>query len=206
MSAPEVRKRTPEVRSRQILDAALTIFGEQGLAGARIDDIAERAGISKGTVYLYFASKDDLFREVTRDAFREVLASVDHLSSLPTAAEQLAGFCRSYWKSVRSPRFETVFRLTMAEIHRFPELSREYSEEVREPIKQIVAGILDRGVQNGEFEPDDNQTRARMLIALLWQHGLWCAKRQFIPDLASRSDDEVLNDVITFFLGAVATN
>lgn len=197
-------RRTPEERPRQILEAALQVFGEQGLAGARIDDIADRAGISKGTVYLYFASKDELFREVLRDAFVGMLESVSELESTADAAHDLRTFCTTFFAYLRSTRFETTYRLILAQMHAFPELSREYAYEVREPIRGIIRGILDRGSESGQFGAGDNLVRARMLQALLWQHGMWCAKREVNPDLENRSDNAVLGEVIQFFLDAVA--
>lgn len=196
-------RRTPEERPRQILEAGLAVFGEQGLKGARLDDIAERAGISKGTIYLYFASKDDLFREVVRDTFASLVEVAAAVPETDDPAADLRVFCATYWDFLRSARFETVHRLVMAELHDFPELVREYGSEVRDPMKQIVRSTLDRGVSSGHFSAADNQVRARMLLALLWQHGIWCARRQNDPDLAGRSDAAVLGEVITFFLDAI---
>ena len=198
-------RRTPEERPRQILDAALQVFGEQGLAGARIDDIADRAGISKGTVYLYFASKDELFREVLRDAFVGMLEAVSALDATEDAAADLRAFCKQFFNYLRSPRFETTYRLILAQLHAFPELSREYASEVREPIRALIRSILDRGTKDGLFSEGDNLVRARMLQALLWQHGMWCAKREVNPDLETRSDSEVLAEVIHFFMEAIAS-
>lgn len=203
-TAPRWR-RTPDERPRQILNAALEVFGEAGLAGAKIDDIAERAGISKGTIYLYFTSKDELFREVLRDAFGEIVETITGLSQTPSALTDLKAFASDYWAFLRSPRFETVYRLLLAEIHAFPEMMREFGREVRDPIKARLQAILDRGVGSGEFVAGSSAVRARMLMALLWQHGIWCAKREFNPDLQSRTDDVVLNEVITFYLDAIAT-
>jgi TetR/AcrR family transcriptional regulator len=197
-------RRTPEERPRQILEAALDVFGEQGLAGARIDDIAERAGISKGTIYLYFPSKDDLFCGVIRDTFAE---AVETASAVPETADpeaDLNAFCQNYWSFLRSKRFETVYRLVHSENQAFPALSLEYGREVREPIRQVVLGILNRGVASGVFKAADNEIRSRMLLALLWQHGVWCARREIHPDLRDRSDNTVLSEVTTFFLQAVA--
>lgn len=206
MSELPRRRRVPEERPRQILEAALAVFGEQGLAGARIDDIAERAGISKGTVYLYFASKDDLFREVLRDTFAEMLEIASAVEDTASAKADLKTFCRNYWTFLRSSRFETVYRLVMSEIHAFPELSRDYSVEVKDPIKQILTRILNHGVKTGEFSKGNNTVRARMLLALLWQNGIWCSRREFNPDLEGRTDAAVLNEVMSFYLEAVATS
>lgn len=197
-------RRTPEERPRQILEAALAVFGEQGLAGARVDDIADRAGISKGTVYLYFPSKDDLFRGVIRDTFAEMLEHVITQEITADPIADLRGFCRNFFSFLRSPRFESVFRLIQSQINSFPELSREYASEVREPIRTHICEMLERGTDAGVITPGDNKIRARMLVALLWQHGIWCARREVNPDLESRSDNQVLEEVITFFMEAVA--
>lgn len=198
------RRRTPEERPRQILEAALQVFGEQGLAGARIDDIAERAGISKGTVYLYFVSKDDLFREVMRDGFAGILEAVSDTEPTDDATADLRQFCTNFFTYLRTPRFETTMRLLIAQIHAFPELSRESATEVRAPARELIKQILDRGIANGEFAAGDNDVRARMLLALIWQHGMWCAKRTVNPDLADVDDAQVIEEIMTFFIDAVA--
>lgn len=198
-------RRTPEERPRQILEAALRVFGEQGLAGARLDDIAEQAGISKGTIYLYFSSKHDLFAGVIRDTFAEAVETAASVAETTDPLADLKAFARVYWSFLRSYRFETAYRLVTAENQAFPELSRDYVREVREPIKQIVRRILERGVKAGVFRKGNNVVRARMLLALLWQHGIWCARREVNPDLAGHSDTAVLNEVLTFYMDAVAT-
>lgn len=200
----KARRRTPEQRPRQILAAALTIFAEQGLAGARIDDIADAAGIAKGTVYLYFPSKDDLFRGVIRDTFAGMLAAVRAVPTSRDATADLRAFASQYWTFLRSAHFENVYRLINAEIHAFPELAREYSSEVRTPVRRAATDILDRGEAAGVFRRGDNAARARMLLALLWQHAVWCARRELHADLADRTDAQVLEEILTFYMEAVA--
>src|SRR6476646_1527267 len=96
-------RRLPEERPRQILDAALAVFGERGLAGARLDDIARRAGVSKGTIYLYFPNKEELFREVVRaivvDQLHQAAANVGD----GNPEDQLKRYLRAHWDFVRSP-------------------------------------------------------------------------------------------------------
>ena len=198
------RKRTPEERPRQILDAALATFGQAGLAAARVEEIAERAGISKGTVYLYFPSKEDLFLEVVRSTWVEMLDSIAAVEETKSARADLETMCASFWVFLRSPSFATAHRLVVSEIQSFPEIAREFAEEVRRPILETLSGILDRGVASGEFTPGENLVRARMLFSLLMQHGVWCAKRQVMHDLKTRTDDDVLREVLDFFLAASA--
>src|SRR5438105_3263605 len=99
MSAPaqEPRwRRLPEERPRQILEAALAVFGEHGLAAARLDDIAKRAGVSKGTIYLYFPNKEELFREMVRNTVIRQLETAEHeLGAMSgSATEQLEKYMR----------------------------------------------------------------------------------------------------------------
>ncbi|HEX6694421.1 MAG TPA: TetR/AcrR family transcriptional regulator [Longimicrobiales bacterium] len=204
MATTEPRwRRNPEERPRQILEAAIEVFGEAGLAGARLEEIAQRAGISKGTVYLYFASKDDLFAEVVRDTFAEIVEAVRNQGESDSAIADLRAFCGAYWKFLRSRRFETVYRLVIAELHTFPDLSREYADEVRIPMKKAVTRILERGESTGEIRAGDQAVRARMLLALMWQHGIWFARRD--KDLEPRAEAVVFDEVLSFFLDAAAS-
>src|SRR6187551_3936591 len=110
-------RRLPEDRPRQILTAALEVFGERGLAAARLDDIAKRAGISKGTIYLYFPNKEELFREMIRQTAVANIALGEKAVSQGTPTEQLCAAMRGYWKFVRSPVFSTIHRLVLGELH-----------------------------------------------------------------------------------------
>src|SRR5437763_9090071 len=100
-------RRLPDERPQQILTAALEVFGERGLAAARLDDIAKRAGVSKGTIYLYFSNKEELFREMIRDVVVGRLEAAERAvsESTSTATETLTDFMRSYWARIRGPEF-----------------------------------------------------------------------------------------------------
>src|SRR5215207_2875567 len=108
------RRRAPDERPQQIIDAALHVFGERGLAGARLDDIARRAGIAKGTIYLYFPNKEALFREVVRhtivsrlEAMRgQVAANPDRSST-----DELCDYMRHWWDFLRTPATIAVYRM-----------------------------------------------------------------------------------------------
>src|SRR6476661_6171169 len=110
-------RRLPEERPRQILDAALTVFAEHGLAAARLDDIAKRAGLSKGTIYLYFPNKEELFREMVRRTVISALEEREQLltSATDSATDVLTRFMHEYWKFIRSEQFAPIFRLVHAE-------------------------------------------------------------------------------------------
>src|SRR3954470_17382905 len=110
--SPKWRRR-PEHRPQQIIEAALEVFGECGLAKSRLEDIAKRAGVSKGTIYLYFPNKEELFREMVRDIVVGQLEAAErmvHESTAP-ATETLIEFMRRYWARIRGPEFGPLFRL-----------------------------------------------------------------------------------------------
>jgi AcrR family transcriptional regulator len=198
-------RRLPEERPRQILTAALEVFGERGLAAARLDDIAKRAGVSKGTIYLYFPNKEELFREMVRylvvSNLEESERSVNASSASATAT--LTEFMRKYWERIRGPQFGPLFRLIHAEIHNFPDLASFYGQEVVARSQRLIAGILQRGIDRGEFRPIDPFVAARMLSAPFVMHGLWCSHRDCFADVARKSDEQILQEMIDFYLYAI---
>lgn len=200
------RRRDPEARPQQILDAAFIEFGQHGLASARLDDIARRANVAKGTIYLYFPNKEALFHEMVRtttvaalDAAEAQLASTER----ETATAQLRSVAGGWWRFLRTERFQVVHRLVIAELPQFPDLMQFYADEVIARGRRIVAAIIARGVSLGEFRPIDPEVGARMLSALAITHSLWCARRQCFVSLMHRTDDEVRDELIDFFLHAL---
>ena len=205
-AAPEPRwRRPPEERPAQILKAALTEFGESGLAGARLDDIAKRAGLSKGTIYLYFPNKEELFREVVRYTVVSQLEESERQFGEVTgsATEALTQFMRSFWLFIRSSQFAPLFRLIHAEIHNYPDLARFYAEEVVTRRHRLIASIIARGIETGEFRDVDPAVAARMLTAPFVMHGLWCTHRECFASVAKKSDDQILDELIQFYLYAI---
>lgn len=200
------RRRDPEARPQQILEAAFVEFGQSGLAGARLDDIARRAGVAKGTIYLYFPNKEALFREMVQAATIAALEAAEErlaASERETATAQLRFVAAGWWSFLRTERFQVVQRLVMAELPQFPDLMRFYADEVVARGRRLVATIISRGVELGEFRAIDPEVGARMLSALAMTHSLWCGRRQFFPALLRRTDDQVLDELIDFFLHAL---
>jgi AcrR family transcriptional regulator len=198
-------RRLPEERPGQILTAALGVFGERGLAGARLEDVAKRAGLSKGTIYLYFPNKEELFREVVR---HNVVSAIEEREQLVntasgTASEVLTQYLRSYWKFIRSEQFAPLFRLIHAELQNFPDLARFYADEVVARSKRLLSAIITRGIESGEFRRTDPLVAARMLTAPFVMHGLWCTHREYFASVAAKSDEQVLDELIDFSLHAL---
>ncbi|HKV49969.1 MAG TPA: TetR/AcrR family transcriptional regulator [Gemmatimonadaceae bacterium] len=201
-------RRLPEARPRQILDAAIDVFGESGLAAARLEDIAKRAGVSKGTIYLYFSNKETLFCEMIRQLVGDTIiqAQARAVATSASAVDQLTDYAHSVWQHVRSPMFEKLHRLSIGELRNFPALLEFFQREVPGRNVQAIAGIVRHGIATGEFREMDELESARMLQALIISHGVWCAQREQNGLVAHLTDEEVLEQLLGFFLGAVRKN
>lgn len=196
-------RRMPEQRPRQILEAALEVFGEAGFEHARLEDVAERAHVSKGTIYNYFPSKEALFEEMVRQTLGDLFDLIDSIGEQPSAEAAMRACISGVWQYVRSSQFETIYRLIMGELTRFPEVAQSYKTGVRDRIIDVSSEILQRGMSNGEFRLMDVNAASRMLLALLVKHGLWCGRRALWPDLAQRTDEHILHEITDFYLFAI---
>jgi TetR/AcrR family transcriptional regulator len=201
--APKWRRR-PEHRPQQIIEAALEVFGECGLANARLQDIASRAGVSKGTIYLYFPNKEELFREMIRGTAVAAIERAEQVVSHGTPTEQLVVFMKGYWQFVRSPVFSTIYRLVLGELHQFPDLARFYADEVVARGLKLLSGIIRRGIDAGEFREIDPAVAARMLVALIVMNGIWRDEHTGVPLLCHKSDEEVFCELAQFYLHSMA--
>jgi AcrR family transcriptional regulator len=201
--APKWR-RCPEDRPSQIIKAALEVFGECGLANARLQDIADRAGVSKGTIYLYFPNKEELFREMIRQTAVAAIERAEDAVVSGTPGTQLLAFMRGYWAFVRSPVFITIYRLVLGELHQFPDLAEFYASEVVARGQKLLSGIISRGIEAGEFREIDPMVAARMLVAIIVMNGIWRDEHTGVPLLAHKSDEEVFRELARFYLHAMA--
>jgi AcrR family transcriptional regulator len=201
-SSPRWR-RLPEERPRQILDAALEVFGERGLAGARLDDIARRAGVSKGTIYLYFPNKEELFREVVRAVVVDRLRQAAANAGTGDPVQELERYLRAHWDFVRSPAFQTIFKLVTGELHNFPDLAEFYGREVVMPANQLLAGMIRRGIQRGDFRQVDPVLAAGFMSSTAITHSTWCARRHVYKLLTDVTDEQVFEQLLDFIFHAI---
>ena len=199
-------RRLPEERPRQILDAALEVFGERGLAGARLDDIARRAGVSKGTIYLYFPNKEELFREVVRAIVVDRLREAAAKAGQGDPVDELKRYLRAHWDFVRSPEFQTIFKLVTSELHNFPDLAEFYGREVVMPANQLLAGMIRRGIERGDFRAVDPIIAARFLSSTTITHSTWCARRHVFKLLTDVTDEQVFEGLSDLFFHAIRAN
>ena len=188
-------------KRRRLLTAATAVFAERDFHRVQVSDVAERAGVGKGTVYLYFPTKDDLFRAMVRHiAGRaignfELQMAADAKSAAPV---QIRHYVEAMWEHLRSPTFAVLYRLTMGELPDFPDLMRFYIRETAERTLKICAGILRGGVERGEFRRLDPDATARMIHAIVIKHAVWCAHRREMRFVAAASDAHVLRDMHDF--------
>ena len=197
-------RRLPEERPKQILDAALAVFAERGLAAARLEDIAKRAGVSKGTIYLYFANKEDLFRGVVRDT---VIAFIER-GEASFAADRdpilaLDTWMEGHWRWIRSDVFPAMQRLVSSELRDFPDLYEFYAVEVVGRAHRLICEILERGMETGVFRRMEPLVAARMLNALMVTHGTWYHQKNSFKSVATIPDGVLLAQIRDFFLHAM---
>lgn len=162
-----IRRRRKEARPQELLDAALDLFVEKGFAATRLDDVARRAGVSKGTVYLYFPSKEELFKAVVRHSLTPIIAAGADLlqAHRGSTAELLWRLLDVWWERVGSTRASGIFKLMMAEACNFPDLTRFYVDEVVLPTRRLLAQAIARGIDLGEFRPLNVDEVVHALIA-----------------------------------------
>ncbi|MGH7043066.1 MAG: TetR/AcrR family transcriptional regulator [Acetobacteraceae bacterium] len=174
-SRPTRRARRKDARPGEILTAALALFAERGFAATRLEDVARRAGISKGTIYLYFPTKEDLFRAVVRRDLLPNLAAMEAQAEAHqgTAATLLADLATTMLRRLDG-ELAAIPKLVLTESGNFPALARFYAEEVAARGMRLIAGVLARGVARGEFRPIDVAAVvplvvAPILLAMLWR-------------------------------------
>lgn len=169
--------RRKEARPQELLAAALDLFVERGYAATRLDDVAAQAGVSKGTLYLYFTNKEELFKAVVRENVLPVLGEAEQAidryqgSSATLLKEILLG----WWQRVGDTNLSGIPKLMMAEAGNFPEVAKFYHDEVICRGHAMIARVLARGVARGEFRaldtvPAVSVVAAPILMLMMWKH------------------------------------
>jgi len=171
--APSGRAARTADRREAILSAALDEFAERGFEAARLDDVAKRAGIAKGTIYLYFRDKETLFQELLRAMLTPIIGGFEALGQADVPAKQLAEHMRDVFvHEVFETRRKDVIRLMIAEGRRFPKLAEFYYREVLSRIIEALRAILKRGAARGEVPAElvefPQLLAAPGLVAIVW--------------------------------------
>jgi AcrR family transcriptional regulator len=164
-----LRQRRKEARPQELLDAALALFVEKGFAATRSDEVALRAGVSKGTLYLYYPSKEELLKAVIQQNLGQIIAEgggiVDEYEG-PTA-DLLAMLMRLWWDRVGNTPAGGIHKIMMSEVRNFPEIAQFYRDEIIQPASDLLVRTLQRGVERGEFRELPLQEVTHALFAPL---------------------------------------
>jgi AcrR family transcriptional regulator len=204
----ELGRRDPEARRQAILDAALTVFAAEGFAATKLDDVAEKAGVAKGTIYLYFRDKRDLFEQLVRDAILPVVGRLEHIAKNPDLplAPVLTALLDMFHAEILGTNRKHVLRLVMTEGPRFPAIAEFYHREVISRGLGFMGELLRRAEERGELS---NASVARfpqlvvapLILALIWDsllariepldvEGLLAAHRDLLLGSSSGKRDE----------------
>ena len=173
------RERRKEARPGELLGAALDLFVEKGFAATRAEEVAARAGVSKGTLFLYFSSKEDLFQAVVRENISGRYAEWnEEFEAFEGSSADMLRYCMQvWWERLGATKASGITKLIMSEARNFPEIAAFYHREVIEPGKQLIRRILQRGIDSGEFKVADPEYAiygviAPMIFLIMMKHSL----------------------------------
>ena len=177
--APHKRERRKEARPGELLDAALDLFVEKGFAATRSEEVAIRAGVSKGTLFLYFPSKEELFKAVVRENMvRHQTEGAEEIARFEGPTAQLLEYLMlEWWRRYGATKASGISKLVMSEANIFPDLARFFQDEVVTPGHAMIRSVLQRGVDSGEFRPVDmdltvHSVLAPLLFLVTWKHSM----------------------------------
>jgi AcrR family transcriptional regulator len=184
-------ERRKDARPQELLAAALDLFVERGFASTRLEDVAKRAGVSKGTLYLYFTNKEELFKEVVRNSIVPFIgAAEDSIAGFDGhSADLLRSVMVGWWQRLGSTKASGIIKLVMAEAGNFPDIACFYQEEVITRGTNMFASLLERAIARGEFRPMDVTIMTQVLIAPLlmlitWKHSVGPCDQSSLDPLA----------------------
>jgi AcrR family transcriptional regulator len=177
LAVPSTRwRRRKDARPGEIVAAGLACFAERGFAATRLEDVARRAGVTKGTLYLYFPNKEELFKAVVRQAVVPNIALGEALvdqstEPAPVVLQQLVARLSVAMVAPAS----AIPKIVVAEAGNFPDIARFYLEEVIQRGLRLFRRVLKAGVARGEFRPMDVESTAYcvvapMMLGMLWRH------------------------------------
>lgn len=197
-------QRRPEDRPDEILAAALQVFSEQGYNRARLEDVAQRAGVSKGTLYCYFDSKEALFRATVRRHIVQRLTDFQAQHDIGDASptELVRSFITAMWRTLMDDRLVDISRLMHRELAHFPELARFYSDEVILATRRTLDSIIRRGVELGEFRAVKHGFASRA-IQMLVVHAAQLQSFFATYDPDALSDAQVLEGITDLLLNGL---
>ena len=194
------RRRRKEARPGELQAAALALFVEKGFAATRLDDVAARAGVSKGTLYLYFDSKVALFQSVIEEGVAPILDAVDHMIATHEGSSEalIRQLVTSLWSHVVGTPLEGLTKLVVSEARNFPEIAQFYYDKVIHRSRLQLLKVVERAISRGEFRPLDVKATVDAIILPVLMMAIW---RHSLCDCGPMSDPQLflsnLSDILT---------
>lgn len=207
-SQPEVpnRRRRKEARPAELLAAALDLFVERGFSATKLDDVAARAGVSKGTLYLYFASKEELFKAVIQQGILPVVEQGEAMLAQHSgdATSLLRDLTYRWWELVGETKLAGIPKLIISEAGNFPEVARYFHNNVTQRIDDLLGAVLRHGMERGEFRRVDiasaiDAITAPIMMRVIWQYSMqpYCCDGQKDSEIYMRTYIDLLLNGLT---------
>ncbi len=203
---PRRWQRRPDERPRQILAAASKVFGARGLHRATLDDVAREAGITKGTIYLYFPSKMDLFVAMLKAGITAVIPTVDAADGRTASSldDRLAAIGRELYRFLSSPAYLSMFRTVVGEAARFPEVAAHVYREGVLTANRRLAAVIAAGIQGGTCRDVDPMIAARAFVGMFL---VFAVSQRLLGGerIYPIADEAVVRTVVDVYLNGVLT-
>jgi AcrR family transcriptional regulator len=200
------RERRKDARPGELLEAALDLFVEKGFAATRAEEVAARAGVSKGTLFLYFQSKEDLFKAVVQEnlSVRFVEWNAEYETFKGSTSDMLRYCLKVWWERVGSTKTSGITKLIMSEAHNFPEVAAFYQAEVIRPASTLIRRILQRGIDSGEFRAMDLEyaqysVTSVIIFLVMWKHSMGSC----VPDSSNLDPERYIASQVDLLLNGL---
>ena len=173
--------RRKNARPKELLSAALNAFVERGFAATKLEDVARMAGVSKGTLYLYYESKEELFMAVVRETIVPNIAQAEKIMTefKGDTRDLFKELIANWYRQISSVDMAGICKLMFAEASNFPELAQFYHAEVIQRSESMMTQMLERGMKSGEFRELDLNVMPKIIIAPMVMLMLW--NKSFCP-------------------------
>lgn len=174
MSDQSVIRPSRQVRHEELISAAFSLFIERGFAATRLEDVATKAGVAKGTVVIHFPTKEALFTAVVVEHVAPTVQRAEALRDAPgSPRERIIGLVRFMHDSMQDPHVGGIPKLIVSEVGNFPELARGFHEQVCDRSRCAIIELIRQGIAAGEFRVVDPGLAARLLLDPLIMHAIW---------------------------------
>ena len=192
-----LRRRRKESRPQELLDAALALFVEKGFAATRADEVALRAGVSKGTLYLYYPSKEELLKAVIEHFLSARIAEAEAMIDgvVGPVAPPMRAMLAAWWAELYDSPASGVFKLVITEVRNFPEIAEFYARKVVEPAHAMLGRVVKMGIAQGEFRAVNVDDAVHSLVLPLI---MLCLHRHSLGACAGNSVADMRLDPLRF--------